>query len=113
MIQTLASLGVETQRRQGYSGVWHEKGKISAIGVRANRWVTSHGMALNIGRDLSGFSWMIPCGISGEEVTSLAKLGILVSWEKVIESFLHFFAKEFEREIRWKGPRCSVDSQKI
>jgi lipoyl(octanoyl) transferase len=70
--------------RRPDKGEGHED-KIAAIGVRVSRWVTLHGMALNVAPDLSHFSGIVPCGVSAERygVTSLADLGLSVSMSKV------------------------------
>ena len=76
IILTLADYGVEASRSQGETGVWLDVGtpfarKICAVGVRASRWVTMHGFALNVNTDLGYFDHIIPCGIRGKSVTSL------------------------------------------
>ena len=87
IILTLAEYGVESGRSDGETGVWLSAGtpfarKICALGVRASRWVTMHGFALNINVDLGYFDNIIPCGIRGKAVTSLqVELGV----EKVNE----------------------------
>lgn len=82
IIGALAILGVHGERRPGRTGVWVARGagreeKIAAIGVRVRRWVTLHGIALNVDPDLSHFAAIVPCGLSdpGLGVTSLAALG--------------------------------------
>ncbi len=72
-IDLLAELGLTCQRRQGYPGLWIEERKIASIGVRVSRQVTRHGMAINIANDLSLFNLMVPCGLSGVQMTSLEK----------------------------------------
>ena len=76
IILTLAEYGLEASRSQGETGVWLDVGtpfarKICALGVRASRWVTMHGFALNVNTDLGYFDHIIPCGIRGKSVTSL------------------------------------------
>ena len=76
IILTLAEYGLETERSPGETGVWLGVGtpfarKICALGVRASRWVTMHGFALNVNADLGYFDHIIPCGIRGKAVTSL------------------------------------------
>jgi lipoyl(octanoyl) transferase len=76
IILTIADYGLEASRSQGETGVWLDVGtpfarKICALGVRASRWVTMHGFALNVNTDLGYFDHIIPCGISGKSVTSL------------------------------------------
>jgi lipoyl(octanoyl) transferase len=73
LIRALADLGIEAGREPGATGVWTAGEKIAAIGVRVARWVTSHGFALNVGADLDGFDAIVPCGIRGRGVTSIAR----------------------------------------
>jgi lipoyl(octanoyl) transferase len=83
MIRTLEQFGVRGERRNGRVGIWvanAERGteaKIGAIGVRVSRWVTWHGIALNVDPDLSHFGGIVPCGISEHGVTSLADQGVV------------------------------------
>jgi len=97
VIRTLASCGVSGERRQGYVGVWvqqnqgktlsseltSQKNKIAAIGIRMQRWVTSHGVAINVNPNLEHFKGIIPCGITDWGVTSLADLGVEVSMNEL------------------------------
>ncbi len=80
LIRSLARLGVEAGRRDGRIGVWVStspvgEAKIAALGVRVRRWITYHGVAVNLSPDLSHFAGIVPCGISDYGVTSLAALG--------------------------------------
>ena len=83
LIRTLAAFGVKGERRPGRVGIWVVRGsredKIAALGVRIRRWVTFHGVSLNIDPDLGHFSGIVPCGVREHGVTSLHDLGILVS----------------------------------
>ena len=72
-IDLLAGLGVEGARRKGFPGLWVGERKIASIGVRVSRFVTCHGMAINIQNDLSIFSLMVPCGLDGVQMTSVQK----------------------------------------
>jgi lipoyl(octanoyl) transferase len=82
VIETLASFNVTGERREGRVGIWVDRGgredKIAAIGVRVRRWVSYHGVAINLEPDLSHFDGIVPCGISGQGygMTSLVDLGI-------------------------------------
>jgi len=85
MIRALRRFGVRGERREGRIGVWVARGgrdgkqveeKIGAIGVRVRRWVTYHGLALNVDPDLANYAGIVPCGISEHGVTSLAALGV-------------------------------------
>jgi len=98
MIRVCASLGLAAGRVAGKSGAWIGDNKVGAVGVRISRWITSHGIALNVTPDLSYFSLIVPCGISDKGVTSLAReLGREVSMDDVEESFASHFADVFER----------------
>ena len=72
-IELLAGLGVRSERRQGFPGLWVGARKIASIGVRVSRFVTCHGMAINIQNDLSIFELMVPCGLDGVQMTSVQK----------------------------------------
>ena len=106
IILTLAEYGLKATRSDGETGVWLDVGtpfarKICAMGVRASRWVTMHGFALNVNTDLGYFDHIIPCGIRGKAVTSLS---VELNQESVNENEVkekllkHFFAL-FEAEI--------------
>lgn len=89
IIQTLDYLGVKGERRQGRVGIWVQKEgndyKIAALGVRVQKWVTSHGIALNVNPDLSAYQGIIPCGLKNYGVTSLSDLGLKVTLQEVDE----------------------------
>ncbi|MCI0627877.1 MAG: lipoyl(octanoyl) transferase LipB [Acidobacteria bacterium] len=74
IIETLADFGVRSARVAGATGVWVGDKKIAAIGVRTSRWVTSHGVALNVNTDLDYFGLIVPCGLPSRGVTSLSKV---------------------------------------
>jgi lipoyl(octanoyl) transferase len=75
IIRTLASYGIEARRREKLTGVWVGPRKIASIGVGIRRWVTLHGLALNVNCDLRFFDWIVPCGIAGCRMTSMAREG--------------------------------------
>ena len=96
LIATIAEFGVRGWAEDGFTGVWTERGKIAAIGVRVSRKVTMHGFALNLHPDMSYFGMMNPCGISDREVTTLSDLvGGKVSIEEAVEAFILHFASVF------------------
>ncbi|GEC73521.1 lipoyl(octanoyl) transferase [Flavobacterium flevense] len=106
IILTLAEYGVESGRSDGETGVWMGVGtpfarKICAMGVRASRWVTMHGFALNVNADLGYFDNIIPCGIRGKAVTTLnVELGVeKVDEQEVKAKILKHFAELFEAEF--------------
>lgn len=73
-IELLAELGVAACRRKGLPGLWVENDKIASIGVQLKKWVTFHGMAVNINNDLSIFDYIVPCGLENVKMTSVRKL---------------------------------------
>jgi lipoyl(octanoyl) transferase len=89
IIQTLHHFGIQGERRPGRVGIWVQKEgqdhKIAALGVRLQKWVTSHGIAINVNSDLSAYKDIIPCGLSQYGVTSFADLGLSVSLQEVDE----------------------------
>ena len=72
-IELLQSLGVESDRRKGFPGLWIGEKKIASIGVQLKKWVSFHGMAININNDLSIFEHIVPCGLDGVVITSVQK----------------------------------------
>lgn len=106
IILTLAEYGLKAERSKGETGVWLDVGtpfarKICAMGVRASRWVTMHGFALNVNANLGYFDHMIPCGIRGKAVTSLhVELGKKeVDEVEVKNKLLKHFTVLFEAEF--------------
>ena len=75
LIDALDALGVAAGRRAGLRGVWVGERKIASIGIALRRWVAWHGFALNVAHDVSGFAPITPCGITGIEMTSVAREG--------------------------------------
>ncbi len=73
IIRAIGAYGLQGGRRSGMSGVWCGDRKICAIGVRASRWVTMHGFALNVTTDLARFGAIVPCGIAEYDVTSIER----------------------------------------
>lgn len=103
IIETLAEFGIDAGRISGLTGVWLDiddplkARKICAFGVRASRWVTMHGFALNVNTDLQYFEHIVPCGINDKAVTSLNKeLGKMVDLQLVEEILKEKFVKVFE-----------------
>ena len=107
VIQTLREFNIEAGRIPGLTGVWldieNEKKarKICAMGVKTSRWVTMHGLALNVNTDLSYFHHMVPCGIKDKDVTSLDKeVGHAIDMNNVKqilkEKIAHLFRMEFK-----------------
>ena len=99
LIATLAAFNVKGERREGRVGIWVARGaredKIAAIGVRVRRWVTFHGVSINVDPDLTHFSGIVPCGVSEHGVTSLADLGLIVSMADVDVAMRAAFGEVF------------------
>lgn len=114
ILLTLHFLGISPARREGLTGVWVGKEKIASIGIHVGKWVSWHGFALNVNTDLSYFDLIIPCGIEGLKVTSMAKLlKREVPIEEVIDSLAPIFGEVFqvvmrEAELIDLGKQCSV-----
>ncbi|WP_372474024.1 lipoyl(octanoyl) transferase LipB [Capnocytophaga sp. ARDL2] len=107
IIRTIAEYGLKGERSEGETGVWLDVGtpfarKICAMGVRASRWVTMHGFALNVNSDLGYFDNIIPCGIRGKAVASLnVELGVeKVDENEVKDKIIRHFSELFETEIK-------------
>lgn len=102
VIQTLAEYGIEGHRIKGATGVWLDPEtsfarKICAIGVRCSRWVSIHGLALNVNTDLSYFSHIVPCGISDKGVTSLSReIGCDIDEDRLKKIFTEKFEAVFD-----------------
>lgn len=96
IINTLMNFKLKAERKSGMPGVWFMDEKIAAIGIFVSRWISSHGLAININNDLTIFESIIPCGISDYGVTSLAKKGIKVEVDIFKKIYLLEFEKLFE-----------------
>ncbi len=106
VIQTIEEFGIKGGRIQGLTGVWVNSEdpinarKICAMGVKTSRWVTMHGLALNVNTDLSYFNYIVPCGITDKEVTSMQKeLNYKIDMEKVKDILKNKLASLFEMEL--------------
>ncbi len=104
LIETLALFNVKGERREGRVGIWvarpssnntMREDKIAALGVRIRRWVTFHGVSLNVEPDLSHFDGIVPCGVRQHGVTSLADLGVAVTMADVDVAMKQSFEKVF------------------
>ncbi len=105
IIRTIAEYGLKGERSPGETGVWLDVGKpyarkICAMGVKASRWVTIHGFALNVNTDLRYFEYIIPCGIKDKQVTSLKReLEHEVNVDEVKDKIKKHFVGVFECEL--------------
>ena len=99
-IRAARDYGIEAGRSPGAAGVWVGNDKLVAMGVHLSRWVTSHGFAFNLNTDLRYFEWIVPCGLPGKGVTSLAKLlGREVKREEVATPVVEHFGAVFGVEV--------------
>ena len=101
MLETLKEFGIAAQRIEGRTGLFvNPTRKIASIGVRASSWVTSHGVAINYGKDQSGFQYLHPCGLHDVEITSMAReLNRDIRRKELEERFCQHFARIFQREV--------------
>lgn len=101
LIEALARLGIGATRNPGYTGVWTGGGrKIASIGIHVKQWVTWHGFALNVTNDLAEFERIVPCGISGVEMTSVERergkgKGEGELWEATVAAVIGGFESAF------------------
>lgn len=102
LIETLAGVGIDADRREGYPGVWVNGRKIASIGVRVTRWVSFHGIALNVDCDLAPFGWFTPCGIPDVQMTSIAaELGESAPSLSLVQKLLTAeFGEVFQLELQ-------------
>jgi lipoyl(octanoyl) transferase len=110
MIDTLADYGIEAGRIPKLTGVWVGERKIGAIGVHISRWVTSHGLALNVTTDLSYFQYIVPCGLT-KPVTSMAQLGATVTREEVARTLAAHFGRVFDCEMLYEAPVLAAERE--
>ncbi|MEM6906004.1 MAG: lipoyl(octanoyl) transferase LipB [Pseudomonadota bacterium] len=119
VIGALGDFQIRGERRPDRVGVWvvrpekprgpdgrPAEDKIAAIGVRVRRWVAFHGVAINVEPDLSHFEGIVPCGISGHGVTSLADLGLPVTMADLDVALARHFEEVFETPVERLGPRA-------
>ena len=95
LIATLNELGVVGERRPGAVGIFVRDAKIASIGVRVRRWVTLHGLSLNVAPNLEHFSAIVPCGLTDTEVTSLRALGAETDMTRVDAALRKSFDRIF------------------
>jgi lipoyl(octanoyl) transferase len=110
VIDTLADYGIAAGRIPKLTGVWVGERKIAAIGVHISRWVTSHGLALNVSTDLNYFQYIVPCGLT-KPVTSMAQLGVRVTWEEVSRTLAAHFGRVFDCEMLYEAPVLAAERE--
>jgi lipoyl(octanoyl) transferase len=100
LLQTLARFSIDGRREPGRPGAWVQGEKIASIGVHVSRGITSHGFALNVDPDLDYFTHIVPCGLPGVSVTSMARvLGAAPPMDDVMDAVVEAFASVFEIEL--------------
>jgi lipoyl(octanoyl) transferase len=100
-IELLQSLGVKSSRRKGYPGLWIGETKIASIGVQLKRWVSFHGMAININNDLGIFEHIVPCGLDNVVITSVEKeTGKQVDMEAVKKTLIKLTLTQWSQETQ-------------
>ena len=108
LVLALGRLGVEAERRAGLTGVWTAGRKIASIGIHVKQWVTFHGFALNVATDLTAFDLIVPCGIEGVVMTSVAeelvRPGSPALWAEAIEAVTAAFAETFGYAFSGRPP---------
>lgn len=100
MIQTLSVFGLTGERMAGLTGVWVEGCKVAAIGIKASRWITMHGFALNVCPDLAGFGQIVPCGIADRPVGSLAQFCPGITLAEVRQQVAIAFTQVFQVDLQ-------------
>jgi lipoate-protein ligase B len=110
LIRALDSVGVRAERNPGKTGVWTNGRKIASIGIHVKQWVTFHGFALNVSTDLALFELIVPCGLHGVTMTSVARergaAGDGALWDATREAVVRGFEVVFERPVE---PVLSVE----
>jgi lipoyl(octanoyl) transferase len=99
LIQLLALYGLKGDRVAGMTGVWLDGRKLAAIGIKVSRWITMHGLALNVCPDLTGFERIVPCGIADKPVGSLAQFLPDITVEQVRSDVSVMFAEVFQVQL--------------
>lgn len=98
--EVLKSYGLDPQFKTGEPGLWVNGSKITSFGIAVKKWVTSHGIALNVNNDLAAFGMIVPCGKSTETVTSISKeLGAPVDMDEVKGRLISSFCKAFDYQF--------------
>lgn len=95
IIQAMTQFGLAGERLPGLTGVWLEGRKVAAIGIKASRWITMHGFAINICPDLAGFERIVPCGLAQKSVGSLVEFCPGLTFAAVQQAVIRAFAQEF------------------
>jgi lipoate-protein ligase B len=112
LLNSLAAFGIESHRSTGRTGVWVGERKIASIGVAVRKWVSYHGLALNVAPDLAGFELIHPCGLHGVRMTSMAEIlgadpGLEVVRDQVTRELASVLGYE---QIEWQRPERYLEA---
>jgi lipoyl(octanoyl) transferase len=99
VIQLLAQYDLKGERIPGLTGVWLNSKKVAAIGIKVSKWVTMHGLAINVNNDLSGFDQIVPCGLVGRSVGSLQEVIPDIQVAKVQQQIIEIVAEVFNLQL--------------
>ena len=99
LIEVIKRYDLPATRIPGLTGVWLKGVKVGAIGIKVSRWITMHGFSLNINPDLTGFRYIVPCGISDKPVGSLSQFLPAIEFKQVRKDIAHVFAKRFQLSL--------------
>jgi lipoyl(octanoyl) transferase len=108
VIDVLAGLDLQGERIDGLTGVWLEGRKLAAIGVGARRWISQHGLALNVDCNLAGFAAVVPCGLGDRPVGRLVDWWPQLTAQAMRRPLLDAFASRFGLVLRPPGPQEEV-----
>ncbi len=101
IIEALSIIGITAERNPGKTGVWTQGAKIASIGIAVRRWITYHGIAVNVSNDLTGFEAIVPCGMDECRMASVSSvLGRTVTIDEFSDILLPAFGREFNYEMR-------------
>jgi lipoyl(octanoyl) transferase len=104
VIDLLAELDLAGERIEGLTGVWLEGKKVAALGVGAKRWISQHGLALNVSCSLEGFAQVVPCGLADRPVGRLIDWRPQLSCHQLRPRLVAAFARQFDLTLRPPEP---------
>ena len=104
IILSLRDFGLQAERLPGYTGVWLAGKKVAQIGIKVSKWITMHGLAINVDMDMAGFDLIVPCGISDRQVGQIKEFKPEITLKLLIPSLIQAFSHVFHLH-------CLVDSQ--
>jgi lipoyl(octanoyl) transferase len=101
IIDTLHEFDIESTRVPGLTGVWIGDSKVAAIGIKLRRWVTMHGLSINVNPDLRYFKNIVPCGISDKAVSSIVQYRPDISLDTAANTLMKCFSNEFDIDCNY------------